>query len=139
MNSKAATFFRGLGILALRNSGPLGTQVTGATLSGTITEPAGTFVRSAKISPENMDTGQSIETQSNSAQIWNLRCGMPRLEAFSIPVTHPPQNKISNSKDLRHSSQVGYSVCRMFGHESRESNLHSLQLRSFVINSLAIS
>jgi hypothetical protein len=47
-------------------------QVVAITLSGTITNPAGRIVPSAKISIKNVQTGQVIETESNSAGLYTV-------------------------------------------------------------------
>jgi hypothetical protein len=73
MKLKGAKIVFGMGILALSFLVPnvSRAQVT-AMLSGTITDPASRVVSSAKVSVKNVQTGQSTETQSNSAGLYNV-------------------------------------------------------------------
>ena len=74
MNSKVATVIPGAGILILSLflSAPLQAQVASASLSGTISETSGKIVANAKISVKNLTSGQSIETQTDSAGLYKV-------------------------------------------------------------------
>ncbi len=74
MNLKVGKFIAGAAILLLLFgiSGPLRAQDNGATLSGTITDASGAAVANAKISIQNAATGQSSETQTDSAGLYSI-------------------------------------------------------------------
>lgn len=79
MKSRAARLIVGAGILILPMfiSAPLHAQVADAALSGTVTDPSGAAVANAKISVKNVATGQSVETQTDSAGLYNVPNLMP--------------------------------------------------------------
>jgi Carboxypeptidase regulatory-like domain len=69
MKAKAVKIAFGVSLILILvlNSHLLRAQETTATLSGTVTDPSGNAVAHAKISAKNSSTGQSINTQSDSA------------------------------------------------------------------------
>jgi hypothetical protein len=74
MNAKAARFAQAAIIFVLSSvlSFPLLAQARGAALSGTIVDTSGKAVPNAKISFKNLASGQSVETQTDSAGTYNV-------------------------------------------------------------------
>jgi Carboxypeptidase regulatory-like domain len=73
MKRKGAKIVFEVGVLALSFLVPnLSPAQVATMLSGTITDTAGRIMSSATISVKNVQTGQSIETESNSAGLYNV-------------------------------------------------------------------
>jgi len=72
MNSKVGTLVSGAGILILSYllQAPLQAQVASGSLSGTISDASGKVVANARVSVKKLTSGQSIETQTDSAGLY---------------------------------------------------------------------
>jgi hypothetical protein len=77
MKSKAAKRGVAVGILILFFSIPIFAQDSNSSLSGAITGAAGAAVPNAKVAVKNLTTGQSTETQTDSAGRYNVPNLMP--------------------------------------------------------------
>jgi hypothetical protein len=83
MKPKTAKLFCGVVLILVLTANPLGAQDAQSTLSGTITDSAGKVLPNAKISIKNLSTGQSTETQTDSAGLYTV----PNLAAGDYEVS----------------------------------------------------
>jgi hypothetical protein len=96
VNPKTTKFVVQAGILLLSSlfSVPLRAQDTGATLSGTIIDTSSKAVPNAKVSVKNIATGQSVETQTDSAGLDGAQNLM--LGDYEVSVSAEPSTSQSN-------------------------------------------
>src|ERR1035438_6016611 len=67
MNPKRPKLFFGVVLIFVLTANPLRAQDTQSALSGTVTDSSGKVLHKAKVSVKNCSTGQSSETQADSA------------------------------------------------------------------------
>jgi Carboxypeptidase regulatory-like domain len=88
MNRRAVRIILGVGLLLVPlivNPCSMRAQTAPATLSGTVTDPLGEKVANAKVSVKNLATGQSTDTQTNSAGHYDFKNLAPG--AYEVSVT----------------------------------------------------
>ncbi len=86
MNPKTAKLFFGVALICVLTASSLHAQDAQATLSGTITDSSGQVLANAKVTVRNSSTGQSTETQSDSAGLYtvpNLAAGEYEVSALA--------------------------------------------------------
>ena len=100
-------------VFALLISLPLGAQVSGALLSGTITDPQGGAVPAAAVSVKNVATGVSVEVTTNVAGFYTA----PNLTPgdYEITVTAPGFSTAHTKATLTVGAKVELSLALTIG------------------------
>lgn len=83
MNPKTTNFFFGVVLIFVITANPLLAQDAPSTLSGTITDSSGKPIPNAKVTVKNTASGQSTETQADSAGLFTV----PHLAAGDYEVS----------------------------------------------------
>jgi hypothetical protein len=85
MKAKAAkvVFSLALVLILVLSANPLRAQEANATLSGTVTDASGKVLPGAKVSVKNLSTGQTTQTQTDSAGLYTV----PNLAAADYEVS----------------------------------------------------
>jgi len=85
MKAKAAkvVFSLALALILVLSAKPLRAQKATATLSGTVTDASGKVLPNAKVSVKNLSTGQTTQTQTDSAGVYTV----PNLAAADYEVS----------------------------------------------------
>ena len=95
MNPKTAKLFFGVVLISVLTATPLRAQDAQSVLSGTVTDSAGKVVPNAKVTVKNLSTGQSTETQADSAGLYsvsNLVAGDYEVSASADGMSAPAAN-----------------------------------------------
>ena len=87
MNPKVIKIILGALILGFVISAPLKAQVSGATVTGTVTDPSGGVIASAQIAAKNVATSVVSSTTTNSDGFYNLPNLLPG--EYQVTVTAP--------------------------------------------------
>jgi Carboxypeptidase regulatory-like domain len=114
-------------LLSVLVSRPLLAQTATATVSGTVTNPSGGGVPSAKIGVRNLNTGTATETQSNSAGIFsvsNLAPGDYEVSATAAGFS-PTVAQVSLAAGTAQTLNLALPVAQPQGSESNLPNAPS--------------